>query len=49
MPAPPNLPAALFRHATARPEEPWLFRVKVIGGAAAFVLLGGVLFLRGRR
>jgi hypothetical protein len=30
-------------------EEPWLFRGKVIGGAAAFVLLGGVLFLRGRR
>jgi amino acid transporter len=30
-------------------EEPWLFRVKVIGGAAAFVLLGGVLFFRGRR
>lgn len=30
-------------------EEPWLFRVKVIGGAAAFVLLGGVLYLRKRR
>src|SRR5918994_499239 len=30
-------------------EEPWLFRLKVIGGAGAFVLLGGVLFLRGRR
>ena len=30
-------------------EEPWLFRLKVIGGAGAFVVLGGVLFLRGRR
>jgi glutamate:GABA antiporter len=30
-------------------EEPWLFRVKVIGGAGAFVLLGGVVYLRGRR
>jgi amino acid transporter len=30
-------------------EEPWLFRLKVIGGAGAFVLLGGVLYLRGRR
>ena len=30
-------------------EEPWMFRLKVIGGAAGFVLLGGVLFLRGRR
>ncbi|HEY7505456.1 MAG TPA: APC family permease [Gemmatimonadales bacterium] len=30
-------------------EEPWMFRLKVIGGAAAFVVLGGVLFLRGRR
>ncbi len=30
-------------------EEPWLFRVKVIGGAFAFVLLGGALYLRGRR
>jgi glutamate:GABA antiporter len=30
-------------------EQPWLFRVKVIGGAGAFVLLGGVLFLRKRR
>ena len=30
-------------------EEPWLFRVKVIGGAAAFVLLGGVVYFRGRR
>jgi glutamate:GABA antiporter len=30
-------------------EEPWLFPVKVIGGAAAFVALGGVLYLRGRR
>jgi amino acid transporter len=30
-------------------EQPWLFRLKVIGGAGAFVLLGGVLYLRGRR
>jgi hypothetical protein len=29
--------------------EPWLFRLKVIGGAAAFVLLGGVVYWRGRR
>jgi glutamate:GABA antiporter len=30
-------------------EEPWLFRLKVIGGAGAFVLMGGALYLRGRR
>jgi amino acid transporter len=30
-------------------EEPWLFRVKVIGGAAMCILLGGVVYLRGRR
>ena len=30
-------------------EEPWLFRLKVIGGAGAFVLLGGAVYLRGRR
>ncbi len=30
-------------------EEPWLFRLKVIGGAGAFVLVGGVIYLRGRR
>jgi glutamate:GABA antiporter len=29
--------------------EPWLFRLKVIGGAGLFVLLGGVVFWRGRR
>jgi amino acid transporter len=29
-------------------EEPWLFRVKVIGGALGFVLLGGVLYFRRR-
>jgi glutamate:GABA antiporter len=29
--------------------EPWMFRLKVIGGAALFVLLGGVVFWRGRR
>jgi len=30
-------------------EEPWLFRLKVIGGAGAFVLMGGAIYLRGRR
>ncbi|HEU5040707.1 MAG TPA: APC family permease [Gemmatimonadales bacterium] len=29
--------------------EPWLFRLKVIGGAGLFVLLGGVVYWRGRR
>jgi len=29
--------------------DPWMFRLKVIGGAALFVLLGGVVFWRGRR
>jgi glutamate:GABA antiporter len=29
--------------------DPWLFRLKVIGGAALFVLLGGVVYWRGRR
>ena len=29
--------------------DPWIFRLKVIGGAAAFVLLGGVVYWRGRR
>jgi glutamate:GABA antiporter len=29
--------------------EPWLFRLKVIGGAALFVVLGGVVYWRGRR
>lgn len=29
--------------------EPWLFRLKVIGGAALFVFLGGVVYWRGRR
>ena len=28
MPAPSNLPAALFRHAGSRREEPWLFRAE---------------------
>jgi amino acid transporter len=27
----------------------WLFRVKVIGGAALFVLIGGVVYWRGRQ
>lgn len=29
--------------------DPWLFRAKVIGGAALFVLIGGVVYWRGRR
>lgn len=29
--------------------DPWVFRAKVIGGAGAFVLLGGLLYWRGRR
>ncbi len=29
--------------------DPWLFRLKVIGGAGLFVLLGGVIYWRGRR
>jgi glutamate:GABA antiporter len=29
--------------------EPWLFRLKVIGGAALFVIVGGVVYWRGRR
>ena len=29
--------------------EPWLFRLKVIGGAALFVFIGGVVYWRGRR
>ncbi|MFL5514007.1 MAG: hypothetical protein ACJ8CN_16405, partial [Gemmatimonadales bacterium] len=29
--------------------EPWLFRLKVIGGAALFVIIGGVVYWRGRR
>jgi len=29
--------------------EPWLFRLKVIGGAALFVAIGGVVYWRGRR
>jgi glutamate:GABA antiporter len=29
--------------------DPWLFRLKVIGGAALFVILGGVVYWRGRR
>jgi hypothetical protein len=28
MPAPPNLPAALFRHAASHPGEPWLFQAE---------------------
>jgi glutamate:GABA antiporter len=30
-------------------ENPWAFRAKVIGGAAGFVLLGGVIYWRARR
>ena len=29
--------------------EPWLFRLKVIGGAGLFVLLGGLVYWRGGR
>ncbi|HEY7637519.1 MAG TPA: APC family permease, partial [Gemmatimonadales bacterium] len=29
--------------------DPWVFRAKVIGGAAAFVLLGGLIYWRGKR
>ncbi|MGH7528404.1 MAG: APC family permease [Gemmatimonadales bacterium] len=29
--------------------DPWVFRAKVIGGAALFVLLGGLVYWRGRR
>jgi glutamate:GABA antiporter len=37
--------------ATIPPEaskEPWLFRLKVIGGAAGFVIIGGVIYLRAK-
>jgi amino acid transporter len=30
-------------------SDPWLFRLKVIGGAGAFVVLGILIYLRGRR
>jgi glutamate:GABA antiporter len=29
--------------------DPWMFRLKVIGGAALFVVLGGAVYWRGRR
>jgi amino acid transporter len=29
--------------------DPWLFRAKVIGGAAAFVIIGGLVYWRGHR
>ena len=29
--------------------DPWVFRIKVIGGAALFVLMGGIVYWRGRR
>jgi amino acid transporter len=29
--------------------DPWVFRLKVIGGAGMFVLLGGLVYWRGRR
>jgi glutamate:GABA antiporter len=29
--------------------EPWVFRAKVIGGALLFILLGGLIYWRGRR
>jgi len=30
-------------------HDPWIFRLKVIGGAGMFVLLGGLVYWRGRR
>ncbi len=30
-------------------DDPWLFWAKVVGGALGFILLGGVLYRRGRR
>jgi amino acid transporter len=30
-------------------SDPWVFRVKVIGGAGAFVLIGAAVYWRGRR
>jgi amino acid transporter len=30
-------------------SDPWVFRAKVIGGATLFVLLGGLIYWRGRR
>lgn len=30
-------------------ESPWLFELKVVGGALAFILAGGVVYWRGRR
>ena len=29
--------------------DPWVFRLKVIGGAGMFVVMGGVIYWRGRR
>jgi glutamate:GABA antiporter len=29
--------------------DPWVFRAKVIGGAALFILLGGLIYWRGKR
>ena len=29
--------------------DPWVFEAKVVGGAAAFILFGGVFYLRGRK
>jgi amino acid transporter len=29
-------------------EDPWLFRVKVIGGATAFIALGGLIYVRAK-
>ncbi len=37
--------------ATIPPEastEPWLFRLKVIGGAAGFIIVGGLIYLRAK-
>ncbi len=30
-------------------HDPWIFRLKVVGGAGMFVLLGGLVYWRGRR
>jgi hypothetical protein len=30
-------------------QDPWIFRLKVIGGAGMFVLLGALVYWRGRR
>jgi hypothetical protein len=29
--------------------DPWVFEIKVVGGAAFFILFGGVFYFRGRK